>query len=967
MQNLADAKTSDVLDLETAIRLNQEAVIPELLTPLLEIAQRDLLERLELEDWDVTSTTISDLVGWYQQMLARLTNLVILQRFSSFHMVINPLWRPSLGLPGDAPENARRDVLDAYIAWEEIERLLSDDGPYPELGRMLRVTRNNWLAATVELIERVELHRDEIARLVNCSPQSLGSLTGAKFGISDPHEGGRTAAILSFGERKVVYKPRSLDGELSWTAICTQVLSKSIDLPAYSLGIVAADGYGFMEYVEHTSCSSLEQVRRCYQRYGALLAVAHALGTCDLHHENVIVSGEHPVVIDAEPLFRARLAVSEQGEERLKFERNLSLEGLDVRESVLELGILPLIMRSPLPIKELDTQEEYDIGALCAYGQHPIRDQVPCDRGSNNLQMRMVSLMTKRFPNLPALNGKPQFSNDFVDDIVKGFEIVHDFLRVHRDEYIGSGGLLNQFASKQVRLLARPTMEYGVLLARSISPEPLRSSERRLQLLKSDLKQLALQRFDTIHNLADSELASLFDGDIPRFELKACQTGCCDAKLFGEPVESAKTRWRAFDEFDCQLQVTSIRERLKRREQQLAISVPRLLNPLDLEQHGLAIVSAIVDAVRSPESNPYWVYATYAPGFGATMAHADRESLYEGAAGTALVVAEAGRLAGETSWCQLAARIFEPVVRGQPLNCLRRSGGVGRGLGGLVYAMVRVAEASGEEALLDTALRLIIDHGHQLAVEDGLDEVLYGRAGLLLAVTALHKRRPSERLREVADLIADKILSRAVRTEFGTHWLSLSGGPLPNVSHGTAGIAMALARYAQMRDSSVAAEVAHDALAFDDTFWLSDKQGWLDPRLVEVNGEQRTSWSWCNGRSGALLARLAVSEALGTSFNDGFVRYALSAPATDVLIEASPGLCCGTAGAIDALLQLQQHTRHSPISDCLEKAVNTLAVYTATSHYSTLTASLFAGTSGFAFGLLRAARPSEVDSVLWFG
>jgi lantibiotic modifying enzyme len=86
-----------------------------------------------------------------------------------------------------------------------------------------------------------------------------------------------------------------------------------------------------------------------------------------------------------------------------------------------------------------------------------------------------------------------------------------------------------------------------------------------------------------------------------------------------------------------------------------------------------------------------------------------------------------------------------------------------------------------------------------------------------------------------------------------------------------------------------------------------------------------------------------------------------------VLIEASPGLCCGTAGAIDALLQLQQHTRHSPISDCLEKAVNTLAVYTATSHYSTLTASLFAGTSGFAFGLLRAARPSEVDSVLWFG
>jgi hypothetical protein len=86
-------------------------------------------------------------------------------------------------------------------------------------------------------------------------------------------------------------------------------------------------------------------VQRAYARYGALAAVAHALRTCDLHHENVIVDGEHPLVIDAEPLFRARLAVSPQGEARLAFERNLSLQGLDVREPVLEPCLL-LTLRS---------------------------------------------------------------------------------------------------------------------------------------------------------------------------------------------------------------------------------------------------------------------------------------------------------------------------------------------------------------------------------------------------------------------------------------------------------------------------------------------------------------------------------------------------------------------------------------------------------------------------------------------
>lgn len=960
----------DFFSLEKAQCLSKEPVIPELLSPLKAQARQSLQERIRSKGWNLQSELILDLVRWYEQTLARLTNLVILQRFSSFHLVKNPLWRPKFALPGDAVEEAERDILDHYIAWEEIEKLLLEDGPYPELSRILQVAYSNWLDASIELLERVVIHQESIAQLANCASASLSSLTGVEFGISDPHMGGRTAAILKFGSnKKVVYKPRSLDGELSWGILSNQIMQESIGLANYPLTILAFNGYGFMEYVDHLPCSTIEQVRRCYKRYGVLLAVAHALGTCDLHHENIIVSGEYPVVIDAEPLFRARLAISEKGRNRLDFEKNLSLEGLEFRESILELGILPLAMQSLIQEEQEEEAErqQYDIGALCAYGQQPIQDRVPCGRGSNDLQMRAVSLVADHFPNLPNFEGLAQLPVDFSTDITEGFEVTHKYLLAHREKYIGLGGILENFFARKVRLLARATMDYAAILARSISPETLRSSERRRQLIESDLKGLALQRLDTIDQLADTELESLFSGDIPRFEVEACQTFCdANVELLSSPIEAARNRWLNIDSLDLQLQMNSLRESLKNRGKELANSVSRFTSQSDLEQHGLDIVSVIVKSVCSSHNNPYWVYVNYAPGYGSTMVHADREALYEGAAGTALVIAEAGRLAGESTWCQLATRVFDPVVNNEELSCLRRSGGLARGLGGLIYAMLRVSDASGEKTLLDSALHLALKYAPQMAQEDGLNEVLYGRAGLLLAVLALQKRCQNEKLLIVADTIADKLMSCAVRTQDGVYWPSPSAGPMPNVSHGNAGIAMALARYARLRDSVTAARVAHSALALENSFWLTDEKGWLDARVTEVKSEGRANWSWCNGRAGALLARLAVSESLGTSFEEGLTLDALNAKESDAIVQASPGLCCGTAGIIDALLQVQQFISHSQLSACLNKAINTLATSSPASHYSTLTASLFGGTAGLAFALLRAARPSEVRSILWF-
>jgi lantibiotic modifying enzyme len=176
---------------------------------------------------------------------------------------------------------------------------------------------------------------------------------------------------------------------------------------------------------------------------------------------------------------------------------------------------------------------------------------------------------------------------------------------------------------------------------------------------------------------------------------------------------------------------------------------------------------------------------------------------------------------------------------------------------------------------------------------------------------------------------------------------------------------MSLARWARIRGDSEAAETALGALAFDDRFWLEEERGWQDIRLPAENTKQHTTWTWCNGRSGALLARQAVAEALQLSNPSPLVSAALHADMADALSGFAPGLCCGTPGVVDSLLQIDNHESGNQLS-ALSRGIELLTSDFPSSHYSTLAPSLFQGTAGLGFALLRAAHPKKIKSILAF-
>ncbi|WP_343670521.1 type 2 lanthipeptide synthetase LanM [Chitinophaga sp.] len=931
-----------VYDLSLASRINSEPVIPELTEPLCQQAATLLQNQLQSKGINIQPGVFNNLVDWYGKIIARLTNNLLIQRYSSFFLAVYPFWRPKNTEPGDCEPGASREKLDEYIIWESEQNLFSGNENYPELTRLLTLTQQNWLTVIDELFDRLQLHRAD-------GIPALEQLTAIHFGISDPHDHGRTAAILEFEDVKMVYKPRSLDGEYGWNYILDYLMEKGLNYDFFLPAVLNFDGYGFMEFVEPSTCHHNHEIAGCYEKYGAILAIAHAFGTYDLHHENIIVQGDSPVVIDAEPLFRCLLTNSESGEKRLKLDRNISLEDIESSESVMDIGMLPHTILSQLD-KDGNKHVEFISGALHAFGSEPMKEFVFCGRGSDNVQLLEKWFTAATIPNLPSLNGEPQLPKDYLAEIEKGFRTAHQFLLKYRQEILYKDKLLDQLRQLNLRLLLRPTVHYGLVFIRSISLQLLKSYEQRKQKILEDLRILGRLRIDAIDNIEVQEAAGILNGDIPRFDVLAGGSSAYDTTLLYSPVEMAKQRFERISEKELELQIVTIKEKISERSQK--------------GQPAFAIIESIVNATIWKNDVPFWAYTAYAPGFGCTMVHADPEALYDGVLGTAVAIAEAGKLANNQSWMDLALKAIRPLSTPISVN---RGGGLARGLGGVIYGILRIAEATNTPENIQLAKSIAIKYYKAVFAKEELDEILHGRAGFLLAMIALYKRQPDALLETIIEETAQTLISRSVSHARGTCWKVLDGHSLPNISHGTAGMAMALARWYELSGDVKAKNVLLGAMEYDNSFWDATESGWIDARVAGLQEDQKTTWTWCNGRSGGLLSRLAVSQAIGTPFIDDYSHHALCAPHTDILHEAAPGLCCGTAGALDTLLKINEYYPSEKLQAHIAQASRLITSHTPDSHYSNLMPALFTGSAGLAFAMMRGMHPERVESMLWFG
>src|SRR6185295_1600669 len=172
--------------------------------------------------------------------------------------------------------------------------LLEFFADYPVAARLCAIVTDAWVDAQTEFLSRLSADLPALQQAFR-PPEPLTIVTAIKTGLSDPHQGGRSVAILQFSSGfRIVYKPRPIDIDREFAGWLEWLNDRGGLLPLRPLRSLSRPAHGWIEWVEHRGCDSADQVACFYRRSGMLLCLAYALNGSDFHFENLIASGEHP-------------------------------------------------------------------------------------------------------------------------------------------------------------------------------------------------------------------------------------------------------------------------------------------------------------------------------------------------------------------------------------------------------------------------------------------------------------------------------------------------------------------------------------------------------------------------------------------------------------------------------------------------------------------------------------------------
>lgn len=917
-------------------------------------------------------------------------------------------------LRGDTPEQRFQDytrrVLQNPAAWAA----LGDE--YTVLAQQLGAACERWKRALSELFAALTADFAQVAGLLQ-PPLLRPRLVGLKGGLSDPHRGGRGVFHLTFQDAarpaavptlaRVVYKPRSLAVDAHFQQLleeCNHAAARGTlslrglryaappllgdQFPRFrTLRSVDCGDHGWVEFITAEPCASEQEVARFYARQGGFLALLHVLDGADLHHENIIAHGEHPMLVDLEMLFHPW---TEQKDIAAARERAEAL----LRESVMRTMLLPG--------RSWGDRERagVNLGGLGNGGEQPVPQPVSvwADVGTDEMHMATGPDSLPPGDNLPRLAGKVAPVSRHAEALVAGFEAVLRLVMAERERWLAAEGPLWAFAGDEVRRLVRPTVVYAEILNVLTHPDHQReraSREQQLAMLADVPARPALPPW-----ALEVERTDLEEGDVPLFlsrpgsTLLADVRGASAAGYLHEPALAAVVRRvAALDDTAVGQQVFFIRAALAVAGLSLGVTPPTGAGPsrpLEPSLHGPPALSPSVVAANASagadaaaewapcwlaerlsrdavlgEADVTWIGAMAISETASELAplHSD---LYDGTAGVALFLGYLGRLRGEARYLELAQRAGRALHAGLLEH---KPGAPLGGFGGLpsqLYTLVHLQAILGERRLLSTlddALRII---AAELAHDDRLD-VMYGAAGALLVLLTVYEMTGVEAALAVAVACGRHLTTKARRDATGACWpVPVAARPLLGFAHGAAGIGGALARLGRTvtghdefgGEAAGFLRLAREAFAFERASY-DQVRGWPDLRQAPA----QYPLAWCHGAPGVALGRFPLADL------DPQARTEI-AEATQRTLAARPllghGLCHGQLGNLVIAHEAARLLGRADLSAQVHKQTGAVLHQLRTSgprgsvDFAAAAPGLMDGLAGLGLGLLRLAHPDQV-------
>lgn len=861
-------------------------------------------------------------------------------------------------LVGDDPRDRYRSFVARLTEPDHAAALLDE---YAVLRELADGVIARWVETSIALVRHVV----EDASLLEHTFGPLGALATVATGAGDPHRGGRTVAILRFASgRKVVYKPRSLAVDRHVQELLAWLDARG-DHPHYRRLVVLDRGdHGWVEWIEARPAATLDEARAYYRRLGGLAAIAYVLGAIDLHHENLIAAGEHPVLLDVETLFHPDL---------------LELDDAVARQRSLRLLADSAVGSGLLPQRVLDQAGKLgpDVSGLGVDGVQAMPHRVPrwVGAGTTDMQLTRAPVQLRGAHNRAQLDGVATDPLVFADDMLAGFDALYRCMAAHEHELAAPSGPIAAFADDEIRVLLRPTRAYFRLLDESFHPDVLRDPADRQHLFER------LRDVDSpIHiprGAFEAECRELWRADIPMFTTTPSSLRLeCDGERLPEALPEsglarALRRIAALGEDDRARQSWLVAASLATLPSSYRAAEP-VRGACD---HGcdrtriLAAVRSIVDRLAAQAipgaDDVTWLGLTSYGDAGSRLEPLDH-GLYDGLPGVALALAHVGAATGDARATDLARRAVVGLRRDLARDGLPADLGAFNGKGGLIYAFAHLASLWDDAELLADA--------HAIAREisadgDEIFDVLGGCAGAILGLAALWSIDPRAEVLEVAIACGERLLAGAREDGIALVWPSSAtptGLPLTGFSHGAAGIAAALAELHAMTGDTRWRDAAGRALALERACFDEARGNWPDLRFSAHGDAFQTAW--CHGAAGIGLARLRGL----VGHDDAIVREEIRVAIATTVAHGFAGshcLCHGGFGNLELLVRAREAgvlvdeaafaRASATLVDELERVGPRCATRTGVD-----TPGLMTGLAGIALALVRLAVPAQVPSLL---
>lgn len=876
-------------------------------------------------------------------------------------------------LSGETPEERFISFLERIQVPEHRLALFEE---YPVLARQILTCVNHWTNFSVEFVEHLIKDWQEIKELFSPNDDP-GTITEIKGGAGDSHRQGRSVIVVKFSSGfHVVYKPRSLAVDIKFQNLLTWLNERGDHPPFRTLKILNRETHGWVEFVKAQDCSSEEEIARFYQRQGGYLALLYALQAVDFHFENLIASGEHPVLIDLESLFHQQSAEFES-----KHSEQIAWDHFN--RSVLRVGLLPQ------RIWFSAESDGVDVSGLGGTAGQLTPHPVPYWESAGTDVMHIA----RKRMEMPGAQNRPVWAGGeinlltYSESLVQGFGSVYHTLLRHRSELLAEDGPLASFGDVEVRVILRPTKVYAQLLNESYHPNMLRNALDRDRFF--DRLWVDIERQPKLARVFSAERRDLQGGDVPMFTTVPSSRDILDStgervtNFFSQTgMDLVRQRVKEFSDEDFARQEWFIRgsltslsigtEYAKQRSYKLQepggqVDRERLLGAA--RQVGDRLGSL---ALRG-EDDASWL--------GVTLIN-DRNwalmplgiDLYSGLSGVVLYLAYLEKITNDQRYDVLAKAAFNTFKRQLEKLKLNRSVGGFGGAGGLIYTFTHLSVLWDQPALLDE-IDSIIETLPEVIDQDQELDIIGGSAGCLITLINLYKLAPSERTLAAAIRCGDHLLAKALRMEHGIAWMNNlpASAPLAGFSHGAAGIAWALSSLAELTGEERFRTAAMEAVEYERSIYSHEHENWPDLRDFESFSQQPAEVhypvTWCHGAPGVGLGRLMMMQ----QRPDPEVRSEVEA-AIRTTIKSGFGmnhsLCHGDFGNLELLILAAELFDDPELRSHVDKLA--ASIWESIEDHGWITGipsgvespGLMTGLAGIGYGLLRLVDPARVPSIM---